>query len=419
MTWARAALAIGVAVAVAAVLVSGGRVTGPEAPEFLRIAGAGEGGRTVVLDSFGKVVALRQPDARARADLRWVKEARPLGERAPRWARRMQARSLLVLRALTYPNGAAIAGARDGWAYVWPRDAGAVAVAFAAAGYRAEARRVASFLRGLDLDAAARFYPDGSPVPGRDAQGDARGWVKAASLAARVSASAGGVSEVNYPYGGLTSLTPPRQPLSSPHQDRQWRDRADYQEKDADDYIANAIAAAGAAAVGRPGAPAAPAEPALLPEFGGPGGVLVRRAGNPESGVDSAVAWAVRPFPHPALFPAARRSLHRLLDERRGRFGIVPSEDWPEDDPWTAPTAWTAWAFAAPAASGGRAPPPGPTAAEDRRTALGLMNNLRRAATPLGLLPERVDAVTGAPRSTTPLAWSHAFAILALRELWP
>jgi GH15 family glucan-1,4-alpha-glucosidase len=58
-------------------------------------------------------------------------------------------------------------------------------------------------------------------------------------------------------------------------------------------------------------------------------------------------------------------------------------------------------------------------AIEDRRAALRLMGDLRRAATPLGLLPERVDAETGEPRSTTPLAWSHAFAILALRELWP
>ena len=55
----------------------------------------------------------------------------------------------------------------------------------------------------------------------------------------------------------------------------------------------------------------------------------------------------------------------------------------------------------------------------DREAALRLMADLRRAATPLGLLPERVDAHTGLPTSTTPLAWSHAFAILALRELWP
>ncbi len=55
----------------------------------------------------------------------------------------------------------------------------------------------------------------------------------------------------------------------------------------------------------------------------------------------------------------------------------------------------------------------------DRHAALRLLADLRRAATPAGSLPERVDARTGIPRSTTPLAWSHAFAILALRELWP
>jgi GH15 family glucan-1,4-alpha-glucosidase len=51
--------------------------------------------------------------------------------------------------------------------------------------------------------------------------------------------------------------------------------------------------------------------------------------------------------------------------------------------------------------------------------ALKLLGALRRAATPTGLLPERLDARTGIPRSTTPLAWSHAFTILALQELWP
>jgi hypothetical protein len=293
----------------------------------------------------------------------WLRRARPLGRGAPRWALRMYLRSLLVLRALTEPRGAAIAGARYGWAYVWPRDTGTVALAYAAAGYRAEAQRVARFLLDLDLDAAARFHPDGMPVEEREAQGDTQGWVEVAARAA-----------------GLPRPT---------RSDLDWRDRADYQEKDAGDYLGNAIASAA---------------PRTDGEFAGQDGVLARRAGEPESGVDSAAAWAVRPFPRPALFPAARRSLHRLLEERGGRFGIIPSEDWPGEDPWTAPTAWTAWAFAA---------------IGDRRAALRLMGALRRAATPLGLLPERVDAQTGEPRSTTPLAWSHAFAILALRELWP
>jgi GH15 family glucan-1,4-alpha-glucosidase len=272
----------------------------------------------------------------------------------------MYARSLLVLRALTdRRTGAVLAGVRDGWEYVWPRDAAAVAIAYAAAGYRREARRVARFLGGLDLAAAARFDADGDPIDGRDAQGDAAGWVGAAARAA-----------------GLPAEIEPAE----------WRDLADYQEKDAGEYLGNAIAAGAGA---------------IEAEFGTEHG-LAREAGG-DSGLDSAAAWAVRPFPRPALHPAARRTLLRLA-AGRGRFGIVPSESWDGgEDPWTAPTAWTAWSLAA---------------LGERPAALALMASLRRAATPLGMLPERVDAGTGVPRSTTPLAWSHAFAILAIRELW-
>jgi GH15 family glucan-1,4-alpha-glucosidase len=131
---------------------------------------------------------------------------------------------------------------------------------------------------------------------------------------------------------------------------------------------------------------------------------LVREAGDPGSGIDSAAAWAVRPFPHRELFPAARRTLLRLADGS-GRYGIVPSASWGGgNDPWTAPTAWTAWSLAA---------------LGERSAALHLMAALHRDLTSTGLLPERVDSRTGVPTSTTPLAWSHAFAILALLELWP
>jgi GH15 family glucan-1,4-alpha-glucosidase len=139
----------------------------------------------------------------------------------------------------------------------------------------------------------------------------------------------------------------------------------------------------------------------------------VRAAGDPGSGLDSAAAWAVRPFPDPALFPIVRRTLLRLAAGQT-RFGITPGEAWPGVDPWTAPTAWTAWSLAA---LGEHAS--GAAALRDRRAALRLLADLRRAATPAGELPERVDARTGVPTSTTPLAWSHALAILALRELWP
>jgi GH15 family glucan-1,4-alpha-glucosidase len=69
-----------------------------------------------------------------------------------------------------------------------------------------------------------------------------------------------------------------------------------------------------------------------------------------------------------------------------------------------APTAWSAAALATL----------GRNRAADR-----LLASLRRAATPAGLLPERVSRSTGIPRSTTPLALAHAWTVLALRARWP
>jgi glucoamylase len=405
--------------------LSGGSDAGPRTPPalprlpppLLGVAVVGSGERTAAVDAYGNVVELRAPGpagparsaagrgalpfwradsvaqrylpgtnvlrtvarfgerravvvrstagaGAARADRHWLAAARPLGPAAPPWAERLYKRSLLVLRALTdRRTGAVAAGAREGWVYVWPRDAGAVAIALASAGYRREARRTVRFLLGLDLGAAARFHGSGEPVDGRDAQGDAAGWVAAAARAA-----------------GLR----PRIAVGD------WRTRADYQEKDGGDYLANAIAS---------GVGSRRIREAFATRRG-----LVRLPTDPVSGLDSAAAWAVRPFPRPSLFPTVRRTLLSLAAEA-GRFGIVPSENWSGgDDPWTAPTAWVAWSLAG---------------LGERGAALELMAALRRAATPLGLLPERVDARTGLPVSTTPLAWSHAFAILALRELWP
>jgi glucoamylase len=360
--WLRVAVGLAALLAVAAALASGGSGSDSARQRYLPRANA-----LLTVERFGSshrvtVRSLGDPGLVGAAP-GWLAAARPLGPNAPGWARRMYARSLLVLHALTDArSGAVLAGVRDGWEYVWPRDASAVAIALDAAGYRAEAKRVVRFLRGLDLGAAARFYPNGTPVGGRDAQGDAAGWVAAAAAATRMPDAL-----FKHPWKGLD----------------------DYQENGGGDFLANAIASG------------APDIPAL---FGTPAGTLSRRAHDPGSGFDSAAAWAVRPFPHPALYPLARRTLLRIA-ARSGRFGIVPSRDWDGgDDPWTAPTAWTTWSLAA---------------LGERPAALHLMTELRRAATPAGLLPERVDAPTGIPTSTTPLAWSHAFAILALRELWP
>ncbi|HEX5526346.1 MAG TPA: glycoside hydrolase family 15 protein [Solirubrobacterales bacterium] len=328
--------------------------------------------------------------AAERDDRRWLKRSQPLGGGAPAWAERMYQRSLLTLRALTNPrSGASVAGARDGWAYIWPRDAATAALAFNAAGHQREAQEIVDFLLHLKLNAAARFIGHGQPVPGRGPQGDALGWVAVAARA--VGRSGGGLAG---PSQQLSAETSPGSPPSLP----------DYQEKASGNYLGNAIASADGPkmALYRSKSSRRRREGAIAAEFGTHEG-LVRIAGEPGSGLDSAAAWAVEPFGLRGLYPQARRTMLRLV-RRRGRFGITPGEAWPGDDPWTAPTAWTAWSLAA---------------LGERRPALRLLADLRRAATPAGDLPERVDAQTGVPRSTTPLAWTHAFAILTLLELWP
>jgi hypothetical protein len=283
--------------------------------------------------------------------------ARPLDHDAPRWARRLYRRSVRVLLALTDPwSGAMIAGERDGWDYVWPRDAAAGAIALEAAGLHPEAGRIASFLAGLNLGDGARFYPSGDAVPGRPAAGDAAGWVAAAE---RMTGLANGAPAAD------------------------WRGRQDYGENVTGDLLGNAIAS---------GVPA----PEILARFL-TSRRLVREQGSDE--LDSAAAWAVTVFPSRGLRGAARATLLALTRES-SPYGIPPIEGWTSGEVWTAPTAWSAWALVEL----------GETRAADR-----LLVELRRAEAPHGTLPERVDATTGVPTSTTPLAWSHAFAILALR----
>jgi glucoamylase len=365
--------------------------------EGLRCARKRRAGQLNLICKLGRVVP-PFPGTAARDERRWVAGSKSLGAGAPPWAREMYERSLLTIHALTSATtGAVAAGARDGWAYVWPRDAATAALALAASGHQAEARHMAKFLTGLDLSAAARFDEAGAAVPGRASQGDAAGWVAAAARA--------------------TGIPVPRKPYA-------WRNRADYQESSPGTYLGNALAATvtlprASAADGpktqagvefsahQPGGAAGGRR--IAREFGTRGG-LARVAGDPGSGLDSAAAWAVRPFGVRALYPAAERTLLRLVHAGTP-YGITPGEGWSGgEDPWSAPTAWSAWALAGLAAEGH------PT---DRAVALKLLADLRRASTPAGDLPERVGAHTGTPTSTTPLLWSSAFAVLALRELWP
>jgi hypothetical protein len=333
----------------------------------------------------------------------WLFRSNGLAAGAPNWARLMYIRSLLTVHALTSAKtGAVAAGARDGWAYVWPRDAATAALALAASGHRAEARKIVRFLINIDLRAAARFDENGAPIPGRAAQGDALGWV---AVAARRTKSA----ELIEPFA--------------------WRGRADYQESSPGDYLGNALAAASVQTVVPVSKPTTNAAQ-VRRDFGTPAG-LVRTAGDPSSGLDSAAAWAVRPFELGPLYPAAEKTLLHLI-EAGTPYGITPGEGWEGgEDPWTAPTAWSAWALAGLATDARRTGVRGPRtnletvrergvpSRRSRKAALELLADLRRASTPAGNLPERVGAHTGIPTSTTPLLWSSAFAVLALRELWP
>jgi hypothetical protein len=285
---------------------------------------------------------------------------RPLGPEAPRWAQSLYRRSIRVLVALTDPrSGAMIAGERDGWDYVWPRDAAAGAIALESAGLHAEARRIVAFLADLDLDDGARFYPDGDAVPGRPEAGDAAGWVAAAERTT-----------------GMQRADP-----------SDWRDRQDYGENVTGDLLGNAIAG---------GAPAGEIKRLFLTPRG-----LVREEGGDE--LDSAAAWAATGFPRPALRAVVRRTLLTMVRQSTP-YGIPPIENWTPGEVWTAPTAWSAWAL---------------VRLDETKVADRLLAELHRAETPVGTLPERVDADDGHPTSTTPLAWSHAFAILALRARYP
>jgi hypothetical protein len=342
--------------------------------------------------------------AAVREGRQWLIRSNGLGAAAPNWARLMYIRSLLAVHALTSAKtGAVAAGARDGWAYVWPRDAATAALALDASGHRAEARTVARFLTALDLSAAARFDETGAPVSGRAAQGDALGWVDAAARATGVPAP--------------DELFP-------------WRDRADYQESSPGTYLGNALAASDVDGPKSPDMDDFSAhQHRILGEFGTAEG-LVRAAGDSGSGLDSAAGWAVRPFGLSVLYPAAEKTLLHLVEDGTP-YGITPGEGWQGgEDPWTAPTAWSAWALAGLSTrvrkTDGRGPwtnlpvrEGGVPSRRSRKAALELLADLRRAATPAGSLPERVGAHTGIPTSTTPLLWSSAFTALALRELWP
>jgi glucoamylase len=364
------------------------------------------------------------------------------------------ARSLLFLRLLLRPGGAALAAETPYWAYVWPRDASFTAAALAVTGHRREAAAIVMFLAGTqrtDGTWPARSHPDGRPVDDRrPAQLDATGWVPWAAwlatgqgrdrdLATRlwpaVRAAADHAAAALGPDGlppagpdywerreraptlgtaaallvGLRAASRLAGRLAEPAEgggpgrDGGADERPD-QEAAKTRPGQEAQTRPDREAKTRPGQEAADRQLAWRDAAGrlaravagrfGPGGFQRHPGGG---GPDAAVTWLGPPFgpADPAVERAVRTSWRRLTVAG----GAVPGRPWLGGDPWTPATA--TFALAAMAA--------GDRAAADARLAWLLAHR-----TTLGAFPERVGRDNGAPRSVAPLAWTHALVLLTL-----
>jgi glucoamylase len=87
---------------------------------------------------------------------------------------------------------------------------------------------------------------------------------------------------------------------------------------------------------------------------------------------------------------------------RVGGLGRYPSDQYYAGNPWVLTTLWLALYY---------------EQLGDLAKAEQLITWALNHATELGLLPEQVDKQTGAPVSAIPLAWSHAFFVLAALDL--
>jgi glucoamylase len=362
--------------------------------------------------------------------------------------REAAAQSLLFLRLLVRPGGAALAAQTPYWAYVWPRDSSFVAAALAVTGHRREAAAVLGFLARTqrpDGTWPARSHPDGRPVTdGRPAQLDATGWVswaawlasdqgRDAGLATRLwptvvaaaDRAAGSIGPDGLPPAGpdywerrehlptlgtaaalLTGLRAathlaerlatadqqiaPAAPADQQAVSAQAATRRDARAQAADRRDARAQAAdrrdAWARAADR-------LERGVRDRFG-PAGFQRHPDGG---GPDAAVAWLAPPFAKPD--PAVQRAIATGWRRLTVAGGAVPGRPWLGGDPWTPATA----SFALAAMAGG-----------DRQAAEARLAWLLGHRTALGAFPERVGRGDGAPRSVAPLSWTHAIVLLTL-----
>jgi hypothetical protein len=347
--------------------------------------------------------------AQAGADQAWLAAGAVPG--ATPAERAAAARSLLVLRQLLRPGGAAIAAAQPYWAYVWPRDASFTAAALAATGHRGEAVAILGFLARTQLPDGswpARSTPAGAPVEdGRRPQLDAAGWVPWAAWLASAQGTDAPVAELAWPMVAAAarlaaaSLGPGGLPPAGPD----YWERAERQPT-----IGTAAALlTGLRAAARLGratghqaeaasfqAAAARLAAAIPASFHGPAGWRRTPTGG---GPDAALTWLAPPF-GPGR-SGLRADLAAARDALGSGGGMVPGRPWAGRDPWTPATA----SFALAAAGLG-----------DRGAYRATMGWLLAHRTALGAFPERVARTDGRPRSVAPLGWTHALVLLAMVE---
>jgi len=366
---------------------------------------------TVAPDDPGAAAAIA-------ADRAWLAEGTIPGVTATEHA--AASRSLLDLRLLLRPGGAAIAAQTPYWAYVWPRDASFAAAAFATTGHRGEALQILAFLARTqrpDGTWPARSHPDGTPVSdSRPDQLDATGWVPwAAWLAAdrgRDVVAVRAVWPVARAAADRASRSLRRDGLPPPAPDY-WERRERLPTLGTAAALLAGLRAAGHLATaagatreaGRYRSAAARLAAAIPGAFRAPSGGYHRYAVRPRGhglgrtgGPDAAVTWLAPPFaPADRAVLAAVKRVGEQLGPGGG--GAVPGLPWREREFWTPATA--SFALAAMAS--------GDHAAARRR--LGWLLDHRTA---LGAFPERVRRGDGELRSVAPLAWTHAIVLLTL-----
>lgn len=331
----------------------------------------------------------------------------------------MVADALRDLHTLTQTDGVTVAGWAGPWRYVWPRDSGLAAAAFARTGHLDEAVRVLDFLQRVQPQAGvfqARYLPDGSGVPDqRGSQLDGLGWALWAT--AQVVASAptqdrAGLVDRYRPMidrSTATSLTLIDNRRSLPPVSPDYWETREWRRTLATSAMLHAGLLAGAGLYAEAADPAAQSRAAdgaarlgsaISRGFAADG--YPRHLGGRADSVDLGVSFVLPPFGADSDPGAVRAWQHAGQVMARPAGGLSPGGSWRDDGlSWTTSTS----SYALTAAAIG-----------DRAEAVRWLRWLDEHRTPQGSLPEKVTA-SGAPAAVAPLAWAAAAVVLTADEL--